>query len=45
MLFWLFVAIVLGIIEAMTVNLVTIWFAIGALAAFAASIKETIIEK
>ncbi len=37
MLFWLFASIVLGIIEALTVNLVTIWFAIGALAAFAAA--------
>ncbi len=31
--FWLIIAIILGIIESATVNLVTIWFSIGAVAA------------
>lgn len=31
--FWLIVAVVLGLIEAVTVSLISIWFAIGALAA------------
>ena len=30
---WLIVAVVLGVIEAITVSLISIWFAIGALAA------------
>ena len=30
---WLFIAVVLGVIEAVTVSLVSIWFAIGALVA------------
>ena len=30
---WLIIAILLGVFEAMTVDLVAIWFAIGALAA------------
>lgn len=30
---WLIIAVVLGVIEAVTVSLVSIWFAIGALAA------------
>lgn len=37
-LFWIILAVVLGIIEAGTVNLVTIWFAVGALAAFITSL-------
>ena len=32
-IFWLIVAVVLGMIEAATVNLVTVWAAIAALAA------------
>lgn len=37
---WLFLAVILMVIEALTQNLVTIWFAIGALiAVFAALIK------
>lgn len=38
MIFWIVLAVALGIIEAMTVNIVTIWFAVGALAAFVAGI-------
>ena len=30
---WLIIAVILGVIEAVTVSLVSIWFAIGALAA------------
>ena len=37
-LLWLGATIVLFIAEAVTVNLVTVWFALGALAAFIASI-------
>ena len=36
--FWIILAVVLGIIEAGTVNLVTIWFAVGSLAAFITSL-------
>ncbi len=36
--FWIIFAIVLGIVEAVTVNLVTIWFAVGAVAAFVTAI-------
>lgn len=32
--FWIICAVVLGVVESVTVNLVTIWFAIGAFAAF-----------
>ena len=32
-LVWLVLAIILGIIEAVTVTLVSVWFAIGAIAA------------
>ena len=32
-LLWLIIAVILGILEAVTVSLVSIWFAIGALAA------------
>ena len=35
--FWLCAAVVFGIIEAATVGLVTIWFAVGALAALVAA--------
>ncbi len=37
-IFWLIAVIVLGIIEAVTVGLVTIWFAVGALAALISSL-------
>lgn len=37
-IFWLISMIVLFIVEAATVNLVTIWFAIGALAALISSV-------
>lgn len=37
-IFWLVAVIVLGVIEAATVNLVTIWFALGALAALISSV-------
>lgn len=37
-LFWLGAVVVLGIIEALTVGLVTIWFALGALAALISSL-------
>lgn len=37
-IFWLAAVIVLGIVEAATVGLVTIWFAIGALAALISSL-------
>ena len=37
-IFWLVAVIVLGIAEAVTVGLVTIWFAIGALAALISSL-------
>ena len=36
--FWIIFAIVLGIVEAVSVNLVTIWFAVGAVAGFIAAI-------
>ncbi len=36
--FWIILAIALGIIESLTVNLVTIWFAVGAAAAFVTAI-------
>ena len=36
-IFWLAAAIVLGVIEAVTVNLVTVWFAAGSLAAMVVS--------
>ena len=36
--FWIVLAVVLGIIEASTVNFVTIWFAIGAVFAFITAI-------
>lgn len=31
--FWLILAVVLGVIEALTVSLISVWFAVGALAA------------
>lgn len=31
--FWLILAVILGVIEALTVSLISVWFAIGALAA------------
>ena len=37
-IFWLAAVIVLGIVEALTVGLVTIWFALGALAALISSL-------
>ncbi len=37
-IFWLIAVIVLGIVEAVTVGLVTIWFAVGALAALISSL-------
>lgn len=37
-IFWLCAVIVLGIIEALTVGLVTVWFALGALAALISSL-------
>ena len=37
-IFWIIFAIAFGIAEAMTVNFITIWFAIGAVASFIASI-------
>ena len=37
-IFWLVAIIVLGIVEAVTVGLVTIWFALGALAALISSL-------
>lgn len=37
-IFWLAAVIVLGILEALTVGLVTIWFAVGALAALISSL-------
>lgn len=37
-IFWLAAVIVLGIVEALTVGLVTVWFAIGALAALISSL-------
>ena len=37
-IFWLVAVIVLGIVEALTVGLVTIWFAVGALAALISSL-------
>ena len=37
-IFWLAAVIVLGIVEALTVGLVTVWFAVGALAALISSL-------
>lgn len=37
-IFWLVAVIVLGVIEAITVGLVTVWFALGALAALISSL-------
>lgn len=37
-IFWLCAVVILGIIEALTVGLVTVWFAIGALAALISSL-------
>ena len=37
-IFWLIAVIALGIAEAVTVGLVTIWFAVGALAALISSL-------
>ena len=37
-IFWLVAVIVLGIVEALTVGLVTVWFAVGALAALISSL-------
>lgn len=37
-IFWLAAVIVLGIVEALTVGLVTVWFALGALAALISSL-------
>ena len=37
-IFWLVAVIVLGVVEAVTVGLVTIWFAVGALAALISSL-------
>ena len=37
-IFWLVAVIVLGITEALTVGLVTVWFAVGALAALISSL-------
>lgn len=37
-LFWLAATVILFIAEAITVNLVTVWFALGALAAFIAAV-------
>ena len=36
--FWIVLAIFLGVIEAITVNLATIWFALGAVVAFVISL-------
>lgn len=36
--FWIITAVALGIIEAVTVNFITIWFAIGAVLAFLTAI-------
>ena len=36
--FWIIAAVALGIIEAVTVNFITIWFAIGAVLAFLTAI-------
>ena len=37
-IFWLAAVIVLGVVEAITVGLVTVWFAVGALAALISSL-------
>lgn len=37
-IFWLAAVIVLGVVEAATVGLVTVWFALGALAALVSSL-------
>ena len=37
-IFWLAAVIVLGVVEALTVGLVTVWFALGALAALISSL-------
>lgn len=37
-IFWLAAVIVLGVVEALTVGLVTVWFAVGALAALISSL-------
>ena len=37
-IFWLAAVIVLGVMEAITVGLVTVWFAVGALAALISSL-------
>lgn len=37
-IFWLAAVIVLGVIEALTVGLITVWFALGALAALISSL-------
>ena len=39
-LIWLIIAIILGTIEAITVSLVSIWFAVGALAALLAAMFD-----
>ena len=39
-MFWLAAVIILGIVEALTVGLVTVWFALGALAALISSLFD-----
>ncbi len=41
--FWIVLAVLLGIIEASTVNFVTIWFAIGAVFAFITAIMTDLV--